>query len=35
MPTITFNIKDLEKLVGKKISPEQLPDLLHLAKASL
>lgn len=35
MPTITFNIKDLQKLIGKKISLNELDDLLAYAKAGL
>lgn len=32
MPTITFSLKDLENLVGKKIKIEELAELLHYAK---
>lgn len=35
MPTITFSLKDLQNLVGKKILPEELPELLAYAKADL
>ena len=33
MPTISFSLKDLQDLVGKKISLEELPSLLEYAKA--
>ena len=32
MPTITFSLKDLQNLVGKKITIEQLQDLAHYGK---
>ena len=32
MPTITFSLKDLQHLVGKKISTAELENLLHFAK---
>jgi len=35
MPTITFNLTDLQKLVGKKITIEELKDLLAYAKAGI
>ena len=35
MPTINFSLKDLQKLVGKKITIEELPSLLSYAKAEL
>lgn len=33
MPTINFSLKDLQKLIGKKISIGELQELLHYAKA--
>ncbi len=33
MPTINFNLKDLQKLVGKKITIDELQELLEYAKA--
>lgn len=35
MPTINFSLKDLQKLIGKKISLDELQDLLSYAKADL
>jgi phenylalanyl-tRNA synthetase beta chain len=35
MPTINFNLKDLQNLVGKKIDIKDLPDLLFYAKAEM
>ena len=35
MPTITFSLTDFQELLGKKITPEQLPDLLAYAKGDL
>lgn len=35
MPTITFSLTDLQKLVGKKFSVEELQDLLSCAKAEI
>ncbi|MBD3361285.1 phenylalanine--tRNA ligase subunit beta [Candidatus Woesearchaeota archaeon] len=35
MPTINISLKDLNNLVGKKISEKDLPDLLAYAKAEL
>jgi len=35
MPTITFNLTDLQKLVGKKITIEELKELLAYAKAGI
>ena len=35
MPTITFSLKDLQKLVGKKISITELEELLTYAKAEI
>src|SRR3989338_5652429 len=32
MPTITFSLKDLQNLVGKKITIDQLQDLAHYGK---
>ncbi|MBI4143529.1 phenylalanine--tRNA ligase subunit beta, partial [Candidatus Woesearchaeota archaeon] len=32
MPTITFSLKDLQHLVGKKISVEELQELAHYGK---
>jgi phenylalanyl-tRNA synthetase beta chain len=35
MPTIKFSLKDLQKLVGKKISIDELGELLEYAKAEI
>lgn len=35
MPTITFSLKDLQNLIGKAISAEQLSDLISYAKGEL
>lgn len=35
MPTITFSLKDFQQLLGKKVSQEELKDLLEFAKAEL
>jgi len=35
MPTISFSLKDLQKLLGKKISIDELKDLLTYAKAEI
>ncbi|TKJ17435.1 phenylalanine--tRNA ligase subunit beta [Candidatus Woesearchaeota archaeon B3_Woes] len=35
MPTINFSLKDLQKLIGKKITLDELQDLLSYAKAEL
>ncbi len=35
MPTINFSLKDLQKLIGKKITIDELQDLLSYAKAEL
>lgn len=32
MPTITFSLKDLQDLVGKKLSPDELKDLVEYGK---
>ncbi len=32
MPTITFSLKDLQQLAGRKISPEQMHELAHYFK---
>ena len=35
MPTINFQLSDLSKLTGKKITPEELSDLAHYFKGEL
>ena len=35
MPTITFSLDDLEQLSQRKITPEQLADMIHYAKGEL
>ena len=35
MPTITFSLKDLQQLVGKKLSIEELKELAYYAKGSV
>ncbi len=35
MPTITFSLKDFQQLLGKKVSQEELKDLLEFAKTEL
>ena len=35
MPTITFSLEDLNRLIGKKITIEKLEELLEYAKAEL
>ena len=35
MPTINFSLKDLQKLIGKKVSIDELKDLLAYAKGDL
>ena len=35
MPTINFSLKDLQKLIGKPITIDQLQEFLSYAKAEL
>jgi len=35
MPTITFSLKDLQELIGKKLSIDELKELLYYCKAEL
>jgi len=35
MPTITFSLKDLQNLVGKKVTIDELKDIGHFAKGEL
>ncbi|MBI4439284.1 phenylalanine--tRNA ligase subunit beta [Candidatus Woesearchaeota archaeon] len=35
MPTISFSLKDLQLLIGKKITPAELENLAHYCKAEL
>ena len=35
MPTITFSLKDLQDLVGKKLKIEEVHDLAHYGKAEV